>query len=142
MVGCQPVFFTNFELSPSRIGTSLGRRRAGSSRTSILVLVSPEQWSSSCLDRPCLAGADVVDLARLAVLERQPVGRTMSRTSVKSRCRLEVADAAAPAAWLPFLDVGDLLGEVAGHEHRPRRGPSWLNPRVRTLSTLNDIQYW
>ncbi len=47
IVGCHPVAFTNFELSPSRIGTSLGRRRAGSWRTSIFAFVMPSRWSST-----------------------------------------------------------------------------------------------
>ena len=65
----------------------------------------------------------------------------MSRTSVKSRCASRLPTCST-GAFLPFSMSAICLAKSLATNTGPRRGPSWLKPRVRTLSTLNDIQYW
>ncbi len=65
----------------------------------------------------------------------------MSRTSVKSRCASRFPTLRT-GALRPFSMSAICLAKSLATNTGPRRGPSWLNPRVRTLSTFHDIQYW
>ena len=49
-------------------------------------------------------------------------------------------DALGYQYWMSFQIP---IVRTRGFNHEgPRRGPSWLNPRVRTTGIRNDIQYW
>src|SRR6267154_2183939 len=68
-------------------------------------------------DGPVLARADVVDLAGLALLEREPVGPHHVAHVGEIAAGLEIADPDHRRA-ATLLDVGDLLREIRADEHR------------------------
>ena len=65
----------------------------------------------------------------------------MSRTSVKSRLASRLPTCST-GGLRPFSMSAICLAKSEATNTGPRRGPSWLKPRVRTQSTFHDIQYW
>src|SRR5215831_7578141 len=86
-----------------------------------------EEHVEGLLDGPATAPAKIVNLAGLALLERQHVAANHVAHVGEVPLRLEVADA-QDRGLPPLLDVGDLLGEVAGDEHRPAPGSLMIEP--------------
>src|SRR6266516_774598 len=92
-----------------------------------LRLGHPEQQVEHLADAPGAPAAQVVDLAALALLERQPVAAHDVAHVGEVALGLEVADR-QHRRLAALLDVGDLLGEVRGHEHRPAPRPLVVEP--------------
>ena len=116
IVTFHPVAFSIFDGSPSRIITSEGRRRSGSTSTAIPFTVdAPIRKLEHLLDRPGAARAEIVDLAGLAALEKQPVAPDHVANVGEVTPRLEIPHPHHGLAP-PRLDLRHLLGEVGRHE--------------------------
>src|SRR5436190_2615309 len=92
-----------------------------------------EEHVEGLTDGPAAAPAQIVDFSGLALLEREHVTAHHVAYVCEVALRLEVAD--AEHRRLPaLLDVGDLLGEVAGDEHGPATWPFMIEaPRAHAV---------